>query len=74
MIEKQTLKKDNKIKINSDELEFLKQTPSHQRDRVVREIKKRRSKRVMLTGALLAAGKTKRKYARAGKMASEKSC
>ena len=74
MTEKQTLKKDNKLKINSDELEFLKQIPIHQRDRLTRKIKKRRSKCVMPTGALLAAGKTKRKYARAGKMASEKSC
>ena len=54
---------------------------SHPRDRLAREIKKRRSKRVankkerktatgsvdMLTGALLAAGKIKRKYAKGGK-------
>ena len=40
------LKKDNKIKINEDEAEFLKQTLRHPRDRIAREIKKRRSKRV----------------------------
>ena len=40
------LKQDNKIKINDGEVEFLKQTPSHPRDRLAREVKKRRSKRV----------------------------
>ena len=82
------LKKDNKIKINDDEVEFLKQTQSHPRDRLVREIKKRISKRVankkerravtgsvvMPTGALLAAGKILKNMQRAGKMPSEKSC
>ena len=47
MIEPQTLKKiikkDNKIKMNDDNgdgIKFLKQTLSHQRDRLVRKIKK----------------------------------
>ena len=35
------LKKDNKIKINDNEVEFFKQTPSHPRDRLALEIKKR---------------------------------
>ena len=88
MIEPQTLKriikKDNKIKLNNDngdDIKFLKQTPSHQRDRLVRKIKKRRSKRiankkvretktgqvVVPIGALLAASKIKRKYAKRAK-------
>ena len=75
------LKKDGKIKINDDEVEFLKQTPSHPCDRLACEIKKRRSKRVvnkkerktvtvsvvMPTGTLLAAVKIKRKYAKGRK-------
>ena len=88
MIEKQTffkLKKD-KIKINDNEVEFLKQTLSHPHDRLAREIKKRRSKHVvkkkerkavtglvvMPTGVLLAAGKIKRKYAKGRKNAIRK--
>ena len=82
------LKKDGKIKINDDEVEFLKQTPSHPCDRLACEIKKRRSKRVvnkkerktvtvsvvMPTGTLLAAVKIKRNMRRAGKIPLEKSC
>ena len=88
MIEPQTLKriikKVNKIKLNNDngdDIKFLKQTLSHQRDRLVRKIKKRRSKRiankkvretktgqvVAPIGALLAASKIKRKYAKIAK-------
>ena len=75
------LKKDNEIKINDSEVEFLKQIPSHPHDRLAHQIKKRRSKRVankkarktvtgsvvMSTGALLAASKIKRKYAKSRK-------
>ena len=80
------LKKDNKIKINENEVELLKQTTSHSHERLAREIKKRRSKCVankkerktvtgsvvMSTGALLAAGKIKGKYAKDRKNAIRK--
>ena len=80
------LKKDNKIKINDDAVEFLKQTSIHPRGRLAREIKKRRQKRVankkerktvtgsvvVPTGTLLAAGKIKRKYAKSRKDAIRK--
>ena len=80
------LKKDNKIKINYDEVELLNQTLSHPRDMLVREIKKRRSKRVankkerktvtgsvvIPMGALLAAGEIKTKYAKGRENAMRK--
>ena len=80
------LKKDNKIKINENEVELLNQTTSHSHERLAREIKKRRSKCVankkerktvtgsvvMSTGASLAAGKIKRKYAKDRKNAIRK--
>ena len=90
------VRKDNKIKIesNDDDIEFIKQTPCHPRDRLARRSKqsktkflkeiatkprerlasevrrskrlakkqKRKSRVIMPTGALLAAGKIKRKY------------
>ena len=63
---------------SGDDAKFLKQTTSHPRDRLARKTKKRTSTRlankkvretetglvVMPTGALLAAGKIKRKYAK----------
>ena len=77
------VRKDNKIKIESDDddVKFIKQTLTHQRDRLARRSKQnnnngvRKSKRlakkqkgrvVMLTGALLAAGKIKSKYLNRG--------
>ena len=77
------VRKDNKIKIESDDdgIKFIKQIPTHPRDRLARRSKQsnnnevRKSKRlakkqkgrvVMPTGALLAAGKIKRKYLNKG--------
>ena len=82
------VRKDNEIKIESDDdddddddVKFIKQTPTHPRDRLERRSKQgnnnevRKSKRlakkqkgrvVMPTGALLAAGKIKRKYLNKG--------
>ena len=73
------VRKDNKIKINGDsdnDIVFKKKNQSHPRDRLARKV--RRSKRlankkvresetgpmIMPMGALLAAGKIKRKYAK----------
>ena len=71
------IRKDNKIKINDDSnnnIEFLKKTPSHPRDRSAHKVRKskrlankkvRESKTgpvIIPTGTLLAAGKIKRKY------------
>ena len=73
------VRKDHKIKINDDsdnDIEFFKKAPSHRRDRLARKVRK--SKRlankkvreskigsvIMPTGALLAAGKIKNKYAK----------
>ena len=72
-------RKDYEIKIESDDddVKFIKQTPTHLRDRLAQRLKQnnnnevRKSKRlakkqkgrvVMPAGALLAAGKVKRKY------------
>ena len=66
---------------SGDDIKLLKQTPSHPRDRLARKIKKRRSKCiankkaretktgpvVVPTGALSAACKIKRKYAKVQK-------
>ena len=78
------VRKDNKIKIESDDdydIKFIKQTPTHSRDRLARRSKQinnnevRKSKLlakiqkrrvVMPTGVLLAAGKIKRKYLNKG--------
>ena len=77
------VRKDNKIKIESDDdgIKFIKQIPTHPRDRLARRSKQsnnnevRKSKRlakkqkgrvVMPTGALLAADKIKRKYLNKG--------
>ena len=71
---------DNKIKIESDDdddVKFIKQTPTHPRDRLARRskqnnnnearkskglAKKQKSRVVMPTCALLAGGKIKKKY------------
>ena len=67
-------------------MKFLKETPSHLRDRLASKIKKRRSKHtankkvketktgpvVMPTDALLTASKIKRKYAKSAKNAITK--
>ena len=77
------VRKDNKMKIeiDDDDNKFIKQTPTHRRDRLARRSKQnnnnevRKSKRlakkqkgrvVMPTGALLAVGKIKKKYLNKG--------
>ena len=81
--------KDNEIKIESDDddddVEFVKQTPTHPRDSLVgrskqnndevrnskRLAKKQKGRVVMPTSALLAAGKIKSKYLNKGERTKE---